>query len=61
MRWLMIGLLVSLGALLFAAAGVARHIWVQRAQLGRVPAAAIPAMQGEILDPAEESDVEIEI
>jgi hypothetical protein len=30
MRWLMIGLLVSLGALLIAAAGVARHIWQQR-------------------------------
>ena len=30
MRWLMIGLLVSLGALLFAAAGLARHIWLQR-------------------------------
>jgi type IV secretory pathway TrbF-like protein len=30
MRWLMTGLLVSLGALLFAAAGVARHIWLQR-------------------------------
>jgi hypothetical protein len=27
MRWLMIGLFVSLGALLTAAAGVARHIW----------------------------------
>ena len=26
MRWLMLALLVSLGALLFAAAGVARHI-----------------------------------
>ncbi len=30
MRWLMIALLVSLGALLFAAAGVARHIWLHR-------------------------------
>lgn len=30
MRWLMIGLLVSLGALLLAAAGMARHIWLQR-------------------------------
>ena len=30
MRWLMIVLLVSLGALLIAAAGVARHIWLQR-------------------------------
>ncbi len=33
MRWLMIGLLVSLGALLFAAAGVARHIWLHRSKL----------------------------
>lgn len=30
MRWLMIALLVSLGALLFAAAGVARHVWLHR-------------------------------
>jgi|WetSurMetagenome_2_1015567.scaffolds.fasta_scaffold485262_1 hypothetical protein len=35
MRWLMIGLLVSLGALLIAAAGVARHIWVDRRNLRR--------------------------
>jgi hypothetical protein len=27
MRWLLICLLVSVGALLLAAAGVARHIW----------------------------------
>jgi hypothetical protein len=33
MRWLMIGLLVSLGALLLAAAGVARHVWLHRANL----------------------------
>jgi Tfp pilus assembly protein PilN len=32
MRWLMMGLLVSLGALLFAAAGLARHIWLHRKQ-----------------------------
>ena len=32
MRWLMIALLVSLGALLIAAAGMARHIWRSRAQ-----------------------------
>ena len=37
MRWLMIGLLVSLGALLLAAAGVARHIWLQRARLHSNP------------------------
>lgn len=30
MRWLMIALLVSLGALLIAAAGMARHVWLHR-------------------------------
>jgi hypothetical protein len=30
MRWMMIGLLVSLGMLLFAAGGLARHIWLER-------------------------------
>jgi hypothetical protein len=30
MRWLLIVLLVSLAALLFAAAGLAHHIWQQR-------------------------------
>ena len=30
MRWLMIALLVSLGALLIAAAGLARHVWLHR-------------------------------
>jgi uncharacterized protein (DUF58 family) len=52
MRWLMIALLVSLGALLIAAAGMARHIWSQRAKLRREPSAA--------LEPAEESDLEPE-
>jgi hypothetical protein len=52
MRWLMIGFLVSLGALLIAAAGMARHIWMQRAKLRRVPSAA--------LEPGEESDLELE-
>jgi hypothetical protein len=35
MRWLMIALLVSLAALLIAAAGMARHILLQRSRLGR--------------------------
>jgi len=30
MRWLLIVFLVSLGALLFAAAGAACHIWLHR-------------------------------
>jgi hypothetical protein len=52
MRWLLIGLLLSLGALLFAAAGVARHIWLQRTQHGRETLAAREASQ--------ETDVERE-
>jgi len=53
MRWLMIGLLVSLGALLIAAAGAARHIWLQRAKLRHNPSAA--------LDPAGDTDPELEL
>jgi hypothetical protein len=52
MRWLMIGLLVSLAALLTAAAGMARHIWLQRAKLRSRPSAA--------LEHAEETDLELE-
>jgi hypothetical protein len=33
MRWLLIALLVSLGALLLAAAGVLRHVLVHRRRL----------------------------
>jgi hypothetical protein len=33
MLWLMIGLLVSLGALLFVAGALTRHIWLQRKKL----------------------------
>lgn len=51
MRWLLIALLVSLGALLFAAAGVARHIWLQRTKArNELPAA---------LESFEESDLEL--
>jgi hypothetical protein len=39
----MIVLLVSLGALLFAAAGVARHIFLQRRQLRREAIATVEA------------------
>ena len=35
MRWLMIGFLVSLGALLLAAAGMVRHIGLHRKRLRR--------------------------
>jgi hypothetical protein len=53
MRWLMIALLVSLGALLLAAAGVARHIWLQRSQLSSKP--VVSASQPR--DPADEADL----
>ena len=53
MRWLLIVLLVSLGALLLAAAGLARHIWLQRTKpRDELPVAA--------LEPAEEPDLEVE-
>jgi hypothetical protein len=47
----MIVLLVSLGALLFAAAGVARHIWLQRTKPRDELSTAHEA--------AEESDLEV--
>ena len=37
MRWLMIVLLVSVVAMLVAVAGLARHIWLQRAKLSGKP------------------------
>jgi uncharacterized membrane protein len=51
MRWLLIVFLVSLGALLFAAAGVARHIWLQRTKPRDGMSAALEA--------SEEPDLEV--
>jgi len=51
MRWLLIFFLVSLGALLIAAAGAARHVWLQRAKPGNRQSAAV--------EPAEEPDLEL--
>jgi len=53
MRSLVICLLVSLGALLIAAAGMACHIWRQRAKLRKNASAAF--------EPVDESDLELEI
>jgi len=52
LRWLFIVFLVSLGALLFAAAGVARHIYLQRKMLRQKLPAPIEAVQ--------EADIEVE-
>lgn len=56
MRWLIIVLLVSLLALLVAAAAVAFHICCQRAKLRRNPVKGA----GRVLDPADEADQDIE-
>ena len=61
MRWLLIALLVSLAALLIAAAAMTLHIWVQRARFRSKPSAG----NGRVLDSTairtEETDVETEI
>jgi hypothetical protein len=51
MRWLLIVLLVSLAGLLFAAAGVAYHVWKQRTRRG--------AESSAVTEPAEEADLEV--
>jgi hypothetical protein len=51
MHWLLIALLVSLLGLLLAAAGMARHIWLQRARLTSTEPA-------EVIEPADEKDLE---
>jgi hypothetical protein len=64
MRWLMIGLLVSLGALLLAAAGGARHIWLQHAKLRREQFAGTGKGSRTLApahDSAEQTNVETKI
>jgi len=60
MRWLMIALLVSLGALLLVAAGVARHILMQRKEIRRKLARRARLLKGRRLDPADDIDLELE-
>ena len=61
MRWMMIVFLVSIAALLLAAAGVARHIWLQRARLRSNPNAGVTPRPATIpaFDPVEETDQEL--
>jgi hypothetical protein len=56
MLWLMIGLLVSVGALLFVAAGVARHIWLQRTELRKGTRGG-----NKSNDSADDADSELEL
>jgi hypothetical protein len=62
MRWLMIALLVSVTGLLLAAAGVARHIWLQRSRLHSNPAASPEPghAASAAFDTVEEADQESE-
>jgi len=48
MRWLMIGLLVSLGAMLFAAGASARHIWLHRKKLRNHPLTSRDAQEPDV-------------
>jgi len=57
MRWLIIALLLSLGLLLFAAAGTARHILLHRSKLRRKP----PTDDGAVIGPSDETDLESEV
>jgi uncharacterized iron-regulated membrane protein len=57
MRWLLLVLLVSLAALLIAAAGVAHYIWAQRRRSRHKPSAGA----GAAPDSAEETDIETEL
>jgi hypothetical protein len=61
MRWLMIALFASLAALLLAAAGVARHIWLQHARIGSKPSAGAGQALDSTSRKAEEPNVEREI
>ncbi|HEY1208315.1 MAG TPA: hypothetical protein VGE85_02995 [Terracidiphilus sp.] len=54
MRWLLMVLLVSLAALLIAAAGVTHYIWSRRRRNRSKPSAGAGAATG----PADETDIE---
>lgn len=51
MRWLMLCLLVSLAALLVAAAAMARHVWVHHARLRRQQPSRFDSTQETDLEP----------
>jgi hypothetical protein len=55
MRWLMIVFLASLAVLLIAAAGMAHHIWVQRARIRFKPPVSTGHDSASALEPAKKS------
>ena len=54
MRWLLYCLLVSLAALLFAAAAMAIHILLKRREIRRKSR----QITGQVIDPVDETDLE---
>jgi len=58
MRWLLICLLVSVAALLLAAAGVARHIYLGRRNLSNKPAGTAGIAGPHPVRTAEETEIE---
>jgi len=62
MRWLVIALLVSVAGLLLAAAGVARHIWMQQSRLHSNPEAGPvrKPIANAVFDPVDDIDQDIE-
>ena len=54
MRWLILCLLVSLAALLFAVAGMAIHILLKRREIRRKSR----QITGQVIDPVDETDLE---
>jgi hypothetical protein len=61
MRWLLIALLVSLAGLLIAAAGMARHIWLQRTLIRSKPSAEVGNALDSASGEAEENKAERKI
>lgn len=56
MRWLLIALLVSLGVLLLAAAGMVRHVLLHRREMRQ----STPKSDTAVVSIPEESDLESE-
>ena len=52
MHWLIIALVVSVGGLLLAAAGMARHVFLHHRRLGH----ELPDADAAVIDLPEESD-----
>jgi hypothetical protein len=56
MRWLLIALVISLGGLLLAAAGVVRHVLLHRRKLKH----KLPESEAAVVGISEETDLESE-